>query len=599
MPKMAALLAIADHAPQPHQFVTFKSQGVTLVLGRDETAIETAKALADSLDITVLLTGETDIAPPRATQFPIRKGVVSRATGHLGAFELSIDRYAEPAVSSRARLVFGAERGGLTSRADVVIDLTGRPPLFSAPDLRDGYLRADPADAVAVERLIRRAEGLDGTFDKPRYVAFKEDLCAHSRSRITGCTRCLDLCPAGAISPAHDHVAIDPYLCGGCGACSAACPTGAVSYAFPTTDKLIGTIRTLLTTYRAAGGTDAVLLLHDAEHGEALIDAAARYGSGLPANVLPLAVNEVTEIGLETIAAAFAYGVAHVRLLLRAKPRHEPEGLRQTMALAEPILAALGYGGGAVATIETDDPDAMLEALNTLPRATAAATPATFAPTGGKRDILKLALRELHRVAPRQIDEITLPQRAPFGRVKVDTKGCTLCLSCVSACPTSALTAGDDRPLLRFDESLCVQCGLCKATCPEKVIALEPRINFPAFAAGPAMIKEEEPFCCIVCAKPFGVKSTIEKIVAKLEGKHWMYTGANALRLDLVKMCEDCRVSEVTNSGIDPYAGARRPPVRTSEDYFAERERQRALKEGGAVKDGPVKPSGKSGKDNA
>lgn len=591
MPKMAALLAIADHAPEPHQFVTFESQGVTLVLGRDEVAIETAKALADTLDITVLLTGEADVPPQRATHFPVRKGVVRRATGHLGAFELSIDRYAEPAASSRAKLAFGAERSGLTSRADVIIDLTGRPSLFTAPDLREGYLRADPADAIAVERLIRKAEGLNGTFDKPRYVTFKEDLCAHARSRITGCTRCLDLCPAGAIAPAHDHVAIDPFLCGGCGACSAACPTGAVSYAFPATDKLIGTIRTLLTTYRAAGGQNAVLLLHDAEHGAELIDAAARYGSGLPANVLPLAVNEVTEIGLETIASAFAYGTAHVRLLLRAKPRHDPEGLRQTLGLAEPILAALAYGDGAAAMIETDDPDAMLEALAALPPATPAAKPATFAATGGKRDILKLALRELHRVAPRPIDEIALPQRAPFGRVNVDTKGCTLCLSCVSACPTSALTAGEDRPLLRFDESLCVQCGLCKATCPEKVIALEPRISFPAFAAGPAMVKEEEPFCCIVCAKPFGVKSTIDKIVAKLEGKHWMYTGPNAKRLDLVRMCEDCRVSEVTNSGIDPYAGAPRPQVRTSEDYLTERERQRALKEEGAKKDESSKPA--------
>ena len=123
-----------------------------------------------------------------------------------------------------------------------------------------------------------------------------------------------------------------------------------------------------------------------------------------------------------------------------------------------------------------------------------------------------------------------------------------------------------------------MQCGLCRATCPEKVIALEPRVDFAAFAAGPVMIKEEEPFCCIACGKAFGVKSTIEKILARLDGKHWMYAGPNAKRLDLIKMCEDCRVSEVTNAGFDPYAGAARPPARTSEDYLAERERQRALK---------------------
>ena len=158
------------------------------------------------------------------------------------------------------------------------------------------------------------------------------------------------------------------------------------------------------------------------------------------------------------------------------------------------------------------------------------------------------------------VDVVALPERAPFGRVEVDTDGCTLCLSCVSACPTSALTAGEDRPLLRFDESLCVQCGLCRATCPEKVIALEPRISFAAFAGRPrAWSRRRSRSAASPAAKPFGVKSTIDRIVAKLEGKHWMYTGANAKRLDLVKMCEDCRVSEVTNAGIDPYAGAARP----------------------------------------
>ena len=41
-------------------------------------------------------------------------------------------------------------------------------------------------------------------------------------------------------------------------------------------------------------------------------------------------------------------------------------GLRKTIALAEPILAGLGFGGGRVATIETDDPDALGEALRAI-----------------------------------------------------------------------------------------------------------------------------------------------------------------------------------------------------------------------------------------
>src|SRR6202008_1831746 len=94
-----------------------------------------------------------------------------------------------------------------------------------------------------------------------------------------------------------------------------------------------------------------------------------------------------------------------------------------------------------------------------------------------------------------------------------------------------------ERPVLRFAEDACVQCGLCKATCPEKVISLKPQLDFRAVNAPARLIKEEAPFDCFLCGKPFGVKSTVERVLAKLEGKHWMYKDS-ATRLNVIKMCE-------------------------------------------------------------
>src|ERR1700682_1550435 len=214
-----------------------------------------------------------------------------------------------------------------------------------------------------------------------------------------------------------------------------------------------------------------------------------------------------------------------MRFLLRARPRHDVSGLRQTIGLAEPILTGLGFGAGRIAPIETDDPDGLIEALRAIPPMAPAPRPASFRPLGGKRSVLRFALSELHRAAPDPVGVIALPVGAPFGAVEIDVGGCTLCLSCVSACPTGALRDGPERPMLRFVEDACVQCGLCQATCPEKVITLKPQIVFRAARAPPRILKEEEPFCCISGGKPFGVKSTIERVVAKLESKHWMYTG--------------------------------------------------------------------------
>ena len=200
----------------------------------------------------------------------------------------------------------------------------------------------------------------------------------------------------------------------------------------------------------------------------------------------------------------------------------------RTLALAEPILAGLGFGSGRAATIETDDPFALGETLRAMHTADPAPRPATFQPAGGKRDVLRQSLRELHLAAPQPVDVVPLPQGAPFGAVEIDVEGCTLCLACVSACPTGALLDDPERPMLRFAEDACVQCGLCQATCPEKVITLVPQLDFRAATAPTRVLKQEEPFHCIRCDKPFGTRSTIERVAAKLEGKHWMYAGAPA-----------------------------------------------------------------------
>jgi ferredoxin len=570
-PKMAALIA-ATASPAPEvSFVPLSSDGVTLLYGKDERVIEAAELLKEHLDVTVLIKTGSELTPRRVTQFPVVRGIIRAAKGHLGAFEVTVDDYAVPVPSSRGAFAFGTAKNGAVSRCDILIDLSGGPSLFPAPDLRDGYLRADPGDPAAVLRTVLKARDLTGTFDKPRYINFTEELCAHSRSKIVGCRRCLDLCPAGAIAPAGDHVAIDPRICAGCGQCAAACPTGAAAYALPPSDALLAKLRTMLAAYRETGGAQPIVMFHDADHGGTLVDALARHGDGLPANVLPVEVNEVTQVGLESIAGAIAYGANAVRMLVRAKPRHDIAGLQKTIALAEPILAGLGFNGARAATIETDDPDALGDALRAIPSLPATAKPASFAATGRKREVMRLALRELHAAAPTPVDIVPLPAGAPFGTVEVNVEGCTLCLSCVSACPTGALSDDPERPMLRFAEDACVQCGLCKATCPEKVISLKPQIDFRAATAVSRVIKQEDPAECIRCGKPFGVKSSVERVVAKLEGKHWMYKDSKK-RLDVIRMCDNCRVEAMAEEQFDPFGAPRRAPVRTTEDYFRERE---------------------------
>ncbi|MXP64924.1 4Fe-4S dicluster domain-containing protein [Roseomonas sp. M0104] len=571
-PKMAALLAAAAVPMPPVPLVSLESQGVALILGRDAAALELAEQLKEKLDLTVLLTGEEEVSPRLQAEYPVLRGRARNATGWLGHFAVTVDGFAAAAPSSRAAYRWGASRDGATSQCDLIIDLAGQPPLFPAHEVRQGYLRAAPDDAAAVARLAAQAGELVGSFDKPRFIRFEAGLCAHARNKRTGCTRCLDLCPTGAITPGaqghRDSVAISAEICAGCGACAAVCPTGAAQYALPPTDALLRRVRTLLLAYRAAGGAAPTLLLHG-EAGDAMLDALARQGPGLPAHVLPVRVNEPTAADLALLVAPFAWGASSVQVLLPAHRPHGAEGVLRNLGYAGALLAGLGMPH-APGAIETDDPFTLREALEAAPRS-APAESAEFLPMGAPREILKAALGALRDAAGSPADAIALPVGAPFGEARVAVEGCTLCLACTMVCPTGAFAANPDRPELSFLEEACVQCGLCASTCPEKVIALVPRLNLAPEAAARRVVKQEEPAICPSCAKAFGTRASIERVKARLRANgHWMFQ--DPARLALLDLCEDCRVGVATGGQLDPYAGPARPRPRTSEDYLRERE---------------------------
>jgi ferredoxin len=243
------------------------------------------------------------------------------------------------------------------------------------------------------------------------------------------------------------------------------------------------------------------------------------------------------------------------------------------MALAQAFLDGLGYAGARLHLLATGDPDLLAERLAALAPVAGIASE-RFGFAGGKRDIARTALSRLHAAAPKPVERMALPTGAPYGRIVVDTQGCTLCLACVGACPANALADHPEKPQLAFTEAACVQCGVCVATCPEKVIALAPGYDFTPAAMAPAVLKSEEPFHCVSCGKPFGTKSTIERVTARLKGRHAMFQNAEQLRL--IQMCDTCRVVALSAQGNDPMRLGERPRVRTTEDYLAEAKEEQA-----------------------
>ena len=552
LPKMAALIAEADLTQPAPKSLDVVSLGTCLIIGMADVALAAAEKLSDVLALTVLLEPGNEIVPARA--FDTIVGTLSRATGTLGQFQVRIDALQQSATGGRGTPALTPPQDGAQSECDIILDLSGGSPLFPAPEKRDGYVRADPKSPTAVSDAVFEASQLVGTFEKPLYVRMEESLCAHSRAGKPACSNCLNVCPTGAILPAGDHVSIDPLVCAGCGACSAVCPSGAIRYDAPATDHVFRRIKTLASTYRATGGRDATLLVHD-DHGTQMISLAARFGRGIPAHVIPMEVSALSGFGHAEMLGALAGGFGRVEILLA--PGTERDALDPQLALANAIFP------DRTALLDMTDPDALSEHLFDQAPAHAIASPVL--PIGTRRQIARMSAKALNPDAA----TLPLPAGAPYGAVVVDTDACTLCLACVSLCPSGALGDNADLPQLRFQEDACLQCGLCANVCPEHAITLEPRLDLTDAALSQTILNEEEPFACIECGTLFGVKSTVEKISEKLAGKHEMFANPAAARM--IQMCDNCRINAQYHSDDNPFAAGERPRPRTTDDYLSKR----------------------------
>ena len=459
-PKMAALIADGMLPEPTYRSLDVTSEGTCLIIGAPDIALTTAKTLIEALSVTVLLTSSEDIVPTH--EYDVVLGKLKQATGTIGQFEVKIDAFQQSLVGGRGTPGLTVPRDGALSHCDIILDLTGGSPLFPAPEKRDGYLRADPKSQLAVAHAVFTASQLVGTFEKPLYVRMEPTLCAHSRAEKPACSNCVNVCPTGAIVSAGEHVSIDPMICAGCGACAAVCPSGAISYDMPTADHIFRRINTLATAYRKAGGKDATLLVHD-DHGREMISLSARYGRGLPAHVIPMEVNALSGFGHAEILAALATGFAGVDILVGPKTERH--------ALDPQLELALAIAPDKASILDISDPDALSEHLFGTQPMNAIDEP--ILPLGSRRQVARLAAKTLNPTS----ETIPLPVGAPYGAVVVDTKACTLCLACVSLCPSGALGDNPDLPQLRFQEDACLQCGLCTNVCPEQAITLVPPVR--------------------------------------------------------------------------------------------------------------------------
>ena len=600
-PKIAALLALSE-LPEAEAVpvVNYESQGRLLILGPGAQAIPWAEKLQTSLDVSVLCTQPGEL--PLARDYPVYSGVVSKLDGYLGKFtvtweaqnpidleactrcgacleacpENAIDlsfqidlskckahRSCVTACASIGAISFDREERERTSEFDLVLDLRQNPAMRMS-QTPQGYF-APGSDPLEQALIMSQLLEMVGEFEKPKYFAYNDKLCAHGRNGKVGCSACIDVCSTGAISSLFKNgqgtVEVNPNLCMGCGACSTVCPSGAMRYNYPSVSHQGKELKTIASVFNAEAAKlnldiTPSLLLHNLKAGTQLIDSLGRSAhvlpkqfEGLPAFVVPYGIEHIASTGLELWLGALSYGFAEVILLLSGDedPAYR-DALINQVKLANSILNAYGFEDRIqlLMTDSQNDLSPVSKAMGNLRQRGSLkpiCSPASFGLSNQKRETLEAVLEHLQKQAKTRLPEAgaPLPKNSLLGGLKINRDACTLCMSCVGSCPEGALLDNVDEPILSFIEKQCVQCGICVQTCPENALGLDPRLQSVEQRKQKQTLNETQAFHCISCGKPFGTAKMVDLMLAKL-GAHSAFSGA---AMDRLKMCGDCRVVDM------------------------------------------------------
>lgn len=373
----------------------------------------------------------------------------------------------------------------------------------------------DPA-LIGLDEALKTLRERTGEYHYKNYISYDPSICQYHERREEICGKCAEVCPTVAILKEDEtkHLVFSHIDCHGCGGCVSVCPSGALDYT-----QMPRLAFTHLSDYFRE--TIPLIIPHKMDLG--LIDIPLREG------VLPLMIEGEKYLH-----------EAHLLNLLQTSGNpiifytdFISKGTGDVIRILNEIFEKKYHKKAIYICETTEELASVFETLQSIPECCYGINESGLR----KREVFSARLA--HLVGEEDLGVVKTGEHVHYGDISIDADKCTLCLSCVGACNVRALTAHPEDNSLRFNASICTNCGYCEVTCPEKdcLHVIKDEIHLQPSWFSQRIMAHDELFACVECGKEFATRKSVEKIMAIMTP---LFMG-DEVKLRTLQCCADCK----------------------------------------------------------
>jgi ferredoxin len=355
--------------------------------------------------------------------------------------------------------------------------------------------------------------------------------CVRATSKLSECTKCLDICPVSTIELVENIPAFTPSACIECGGCVGVCPTEAFSLSdFSAINFFFGALERKEHEFACKRELPCLSIL-SVEHlialalgsAEQIVLDAEACNCGGESTVL----NEQIATNIEE--ANFVLSSISTKQILVGSlsvddrvesDENQVKDRRSFLSLKTVVKSKQDFDEA----VESDELKAFALDRDVITKIKDKKIP----------DKRKLLFSLLKRLEKQEAYDILAQEDVGFTSQKYVEESCTNCQICYRICPTGALSSDAKFSLINFDAMMCLKCHLCHDVCEPDAIKLQPGFEIKEFfEPTQRTLAKFDIQRCNECGNYFTYRGGIKECFrCKVEEEEAMELHANARKFD-------------------------------------------------------------------